>query len=147
MRSAANVASASWMATAGSLSPVSPAASTPSSSSRSTVSSCAESASPIASSESETQNATFERLVAGGTTSPPAPSTSAPSVGRRIGASTGSGVRTSSFIATALPRGRRAGNGSGSPPPAGAQAQHDDRDIVAQPPLLHQERLALDRLG
>ena len=67
MRSAANVASASWIATAGSLSPVSPAASMPSSSSRSTVSSCASSASSIASSESETQNATLDWLVAGET--------------------------------------------------------------------------------
>ena len=65
MRSAANVASASCSATAGSLSPVSPAASTPASSSRSTVSSWALSASAIASSGSETQKASL-RLVRGG---------------------------------------------------------------------------------
>src|SRR5215218_182749 len=99
MRSAGNVARASCSAIAGSLSPVSPAASMSASSSRSTVSSCAVSASAIAWSGSETQNASLDWLLAGETTSTSAPSTSWPSVARSRSASTGSGVSTRSFIA------------------------------------------------
>src|SRR4051812_13942167 len=114
MRSAANVASASSMAWAGSDSPVWPAASMPSSSRRSTVSSLAVSASAIASSVSDTQNAILDRLVAGETTSTSAPRTSSPSVSRRKFASIGSGVTTSSFTRSALPP-RRGGKTESAP--------------------------------
>src|SRR4051795_9589188 len=57
----------------------------------------------MASSESETQNATFDWLVAGEITSTSAPSTSSPSVERSTFASTGSGVTTSSFTSLPLP--------------------------------------------
>jgi hypothetical protein len=75
----------------------------PASSSRSTVSSSAPSASAIAWSGSDTQNASLDWFVAGETTSTSAPSTSSPSVARSMSASTGSGVRTSSFMGAALP--------------------------------------------
>ena len=53
-------------------------------------------------------------------------------------ASTGSGVRTSSFTSKPLPPARRRTNGAAEP---AADAQDDDRDVVAQPAALHLERL------
>ena len=61
------------------------------------MSTCAVSAYAIASSESDTQNAIFDRFEAGETTSTSAPRTSSPSAERSRDASTGSGVTTSSF--------------------------------------------------
>src|SRR3954453_1557754 len=162
MRSASKVASASWIATAGSLSPVSPAASTPSSSSRSTVSSCAPSASSIASSGSETQNATLDWLVAGEMTSTSAPSTSSPSTERSRSASTGSGVRTGSFTWKPLPPGRRAQRGrraaspqTRSPRVVGhkrdgellGDPQHHHGEVVADLAVLHLQHGVLDVAG
>ena len=61
-------------------------------------------ASAIASSGSETQKASFDWFVAGETTSTSAPSISSPRVARSRSASTGSGVRTSSFIVSVRTR-------------------------------------------
>src|SRR5215212_2350056 len=99
----------------------------------------------MASSLSETQNAMRDWLAAGETTRTSAPSTSSPSVLRSSEASTGSGVSTSSFMLTALPRPGARSNGRLAA--ARAHAQHDYGDVVAQPPVLDLERLALDRLG
>ena len=61
-------------------------------------------ASAIASSGSETQNASLDWLVAGERTSTSAPLTSSPRVSRRNAASIGSGVTTSSFTRLRYPR-------------------------------------------
>ena len=142
MRSAAKVASASWIATPGSLSPVSPAASTPSSSRRSTVSSCAASASPIASSESETQNATLDGWWRGRRRAPRRPRPRRRAWSAAALASTGSGVTTSSFTPLRYPSPRRRQTG------CRAVRAHDTTATSSRSrPPWTASALALDGLG
>ena len=91
------------MATIPSLSPVVPLASTPPARSPASVSSRRSCASSIASSESETQNASGEEFTAGDTTRTCAPSTSSPSSRRSSEASTGDAASTSTFTLGSIP--------------------------------------------